>query len=271
MSDLLPTPSQTTAVPNPVVCPNGHDVPPSRTVCGVCGATVAVMAAASNDTTRRPSKLAWATLAILAIAAIAIPLIGDDVLLEDDFTTPEVLQTWPDDGAFVGYRDGAYHLVVMSDGDMTGAYHDVPRRVDGMKIEVDVRTLGGAPVAVVECASDWSERTVPGDESATAIDDVTGYMFAFDLSSGTYAVGTIEDEGWLSSGALPTDGGHRLVVGCAAGGQGTRLTMQTGAAEPVEVVDPDGPTTFRGIGLGAGSESAGSGVAFDNLRVVGAG
>ena len=256
------------------VCPNGHDVPAWRATCGVCDL------APAGDPSERPaggysspsegsrsvSKFVWVALAALAIGAIAIPLMRHNVvLIEDDFTTPEVLRTWSDDGATLTYVDDAYRVSVLAGEGGTSAFHELPRTVSGVTIRVNAVANRGDAAVVLDCVSEVEDVQGPGDASATSVQYVAGYSFVL-LPGDRYAILRM-DEG-LSSGRIQWDGGGLVTAGCGDDGSGTRtLTLQVNGGDPVEVTDPDGLDTFMGVSLGAYSKSNGATVTYDDLKV----
>jgi hypothetical protein len=267
------TASDTMPQPHTGVCPNGHDVPTSRATCGVCdlepipskGPAATERPDPSNEP-RSVSKVAWGALIVLAAAAIVVPLLGDDVLLAEDFTTPEVLRTWPDDGATLTYTGDTYHVMVVADDSVSSAFQELPRTVGGLTMQVNAVAAQGNPAVILECVSEVQEVPAPNDPSVTNIEVVAGYTFVL-LPNDSYAI-LLRDE-VLSSGRIPSDGSSRVTVGCVnEGSGGTTLTMQVGDAEPVEVTDPDGLDSFTGVGLGAYGETSGSAVSYDDLEVV---
>ena len=212
------------------------------------------------------SKVVWVALAALAVGAIAIPLMRRDVvLIEDDFTTPEVLRTWSDDGATMAYVDDAYRVSVLADDGGASAFHELPRTVSGVTIQVTAEANRGDAVAVLDCVSEIEEVQKPGDASATSVQYVAGYSFVL-LPNDRYAILRMDEE--LSSGEIRWDGGGVITAGCVGDGSGTRtLTLQVDGGEPVEVTDPDGLDTFMGMSLGAYSRSSGATVMYDDLKV----
>lgn len=265
--------SETPVAEHAGVCPNGHDVPPWRATCGVCDlAPVADPSgrpggtSAPSDGSRSVSKVVWVVLAALAIGAIAIPLMRHNVvLIEDDFTTPEVLRTWSDDGATLTYVDDAYRVSVLADDGGTSAFHELPRTVGGVIIQVNAEANRRDATVVLDCVSDVEDVQGPGDGSATSVQYVAGYSFVL-LPNDRYAILRM-DEG-LSSGEIRWDGGGVITAGCVVDGSGTRtLTLQVDGGKPVEVTDPDGLDTFMGVSLGAYSKSHGAAVTYDDLKV----
>lgn len=216
---------------------------------------------------RKPSKVAWATLGLLVVGALAIPFTHDRVLVQDDFTTPEVLRVWPEDGATLAYVDGEYRVSVLSAKSTPFAVHELPHAVTGMTIAVDTRTVTGSPGVVLQCISELNDVAAPDGTTTSHV--TSSYVFLLDPSNGgRYAIGKSGDNTPLASGDLATDSGGRLTVGCVAADGGTKLTMQEGNAQPVEVTDPQGLGSFVAIGLGAYGNSSGATVAYDNIRVV---
>jgi hypothetical protein len=215
-----------------------------------------------RQATRKPTKLAWGILGVIAVAAIAIPFMHDKVLMQDDFTSPEMLREWPEDGTTLAYVDGEYRVAVPSANGTPFGVRDLPHAVSGMTIAVDARTIAGSPTTMVQCVSEVSPASSSGSVSVSS-----SYVFAF-IPGGHYVIAKVGQHTPVGSGTIATDGSGTLTVGCLAGAGGTTLTMQVGAAAPVTATDPDGLNTFSAIALGAYSKSAGAEVSFDNLRTV---
>jgi hypothetical protein len=219
-----------------------------------------------SDGQRPVSKIAWAVLAVLALGAIALALMKNDVLLKDDFTTPEVLRTWPDDGATLTYADGAYRMSVLRDDGSSSAFQELPRPVGGMTLQVNAEASQGQPVVLLECVSRMNEVASPDGADATTIEVEAGYSFVL-LSNERYLIA--QGDQVLSSGRIASDGSDRVTAGCVGDGSGNlTLTLRLGDAEPVEVVDSDGLDSFVAVGLGVYGKSSGAAVTYDDLEVV---
>lgn len=253
------------------VCPNGHEVPPWRSSCGVCGLEMPVPpgAPSTEHTALRsgPSRRTWAILAALAIAAIAAPLFRPHVLLEDDFSGPAVLRTWPDNGATLAYVDGAYHASVLTAGDSPWAYQRLTRRTGAITIDVDVDVVRGAPLVAINCVS--RARETSGADGTTQVTASTFYAFVLASDGSGYAIVASDRDQPLAVGNVSVGGGTvHLRVGCSAGGSGTRLTMRVNGGDPLTYTDSTRSDSFGGIGLGVYADTAGAEVGYDNLRVV---
>ncbi len=260
-------------------CPQGHEVPPWRSTCGVCGADMsadghdaepATQTTESDETARGPSRVAWAALGLLAAGALAIPFLQDDVVLSDDFSQPEVLRSWPHDPGSMAYEeDGRYHMSVAADEGFPWAYRELPIEMKGLRVDVDVEAITGRPAVAVICIYRVDEVADPS--GATAFEDRGSYTFFYDpADGGSYAIFDLNERTPLAEGVLRPGGAGRLSVSCgtANDGEGAALSMRLGDGEPIQVTDASGSEPFRGIALGAFSMSEGDEVAFDNLRVT---
>ncbi len=267
-------------------CPNGHEVPPWRTTCGVCDAPMpsaqlsepapadaaagAEAEVEAETPTSRPgaSKLAWAGLGLLALGALAIPFMQDDVVLADDFSQPAVLRTWPEASGTMEYgTDGRYHMTVPSQGGFPWAYGELPNEMGSVRLDVDVEAVAGRPVIAVLCVNQIEEVADPG--GGVGVEDRGSYTFFYDPSrGGAYAIAGLDAAAPLAEGALPPGGSGRLSVSCAVSDGGTILTMRIGDGEPVSVTDEGAAESFKGVALGTVSRKSGDEVAFDDLRVT---
>lgn len=250
-------------------CPNGHDVPPWRSDCGVCGAVPTpargtaspVEGALTPDRGRGgPSKLAWASLVVLGIAAIVLPFLREPVLLQDDFTTPEVLRTWPDDGSNLAYVDGEYRVTVTAAQGGAYAVRELPREVNEMSVAVDARVVSGRPVIAVDCVSEMVEV------SETGVEETAYYTFVLDPAADRFFIA--DADGLIDQGSISGDVDGGIVASCQHDGSATHLRLQVGDGDAVEVTDSSGLGAFRATSLGAFAEQAGAEVAFDDLRVI---
>ena len=118
----------------------------------------------------------------LVIGALAFGFLREDVLYEEDFSTPEALRTWPYGEPQYDYVDGAYHLT-SSGGVPASAYHDLPGSVGAMSMRVAMETLTGAPSAILQCASSTVE-----DDLAGTVEVTDGYIFGVAPEGGDYAI-----------------------------------------------------------------------------------
>ena len=257
-------------------CPHGHEVPRGPSTCSICGAEMEVpdaKPATELDGTARggPSTVAWAALGLLAMGALAIPFLQDDVVIADDFSQPAALRSWPNDpdGGSMGYEDGSYHMIVPSDEDLPWAYRELPSAMDAVQVEVDVEATSGRPAVAVLCIYRVGEVEDPA--GTTSVEDRGSYTFFYDpAEGGSYAIFGFAERRPLAEGTLSPGGAGRLSVTCSTSnaGGGTALSMWLGDGKPIQVTDPDGSEAFRGIALGAFSMTGGDAVTFDNLRVT---
>lgn len=250
------------------MCPNGHDVPSWRSVCGVCGSPVRqapIPDVGEATEYSGPSKRVWAVLLLLAIAAVAIPLLpGDDVVFKDDFSGPAVLRGWPEE-AQMKYEDGEYHLSLPTEEGVNGTFMELPRQLDGVRVEADAKAVQGQSVVYLECISgaagvSGAPGSAPGGIS---------YGFALMLATGDYAILSAEGialaEGELSAGANV----DHIAASCVSGRESgvTALAMSVNGQRSIQYVDQGGVNFFDGVGFGMYAVSAPAEAAFDNLRV----
>ena len=265
-------PGETTATlpptPHAGLCPEGHEVPSWRETCGVCGQPAEPVtgqvedAPAVDGSPRRPSPVAWVALGLLVVGALAFGLTRDEVLLEDDFSTPDVLRTWPYDDPSFDYDDGAYRVTSAADGPAQ-AFRELPRTVDGLSLSVALRAGAvGRPLAVIDCVTD---ATV--DDETGVVLNQTGYSFLVSPDESYY--GIIAGDELLDEGTL-TGTTSEVTVGCESDGTTTTLRIQGAGGDPVEVEHADG-ATFMGVGLGVFAPKAGAQIVYDDLRVTGVG
>lgn len=266
-------------------CPNGHEVPPWRTTCGVCDAPLSAQmsepaptdvdstdeaAVVADGPPSRPgaSTLAWAGLGLLAVGALAIPFLQDDVVLADDFSQPEVLRMWPEaPGAMEYGTDGRYHVTVPSQGGFPWAYGELPEEMGSVRLDVDVEPVAGRPVVAVLCVNEVEEVADPS--GGVSVEDRGSYTFFYDPSrGGAYAIARLDATDALAEGVLSPGGSGRLSVSCAVSDEGTTLTMRIADGEPVSVTDEGRADPFVGVALGTVSRKGGDEVAFDDLRVT---
>ena len=248
------------------VCPNGHDVPSWRSVCGVCGSPVRQSPTPDvGEATEYsgPSKRAWAVLLLLAIAAVAIPLLpGDGVLFEDDFSGPAVLRGWPEE-AQMKYVDGEYHLSLPTEEGVNATFMELPTQLDGVRVEADAKAVQGQSVVYLECISGATSAS-PGSAA-----NGTSYGFGLILATGDFAIlspnGIALAEGQLSAGANV----DHIAASCVSGREPgvTALAMSVNGQRSIQYVDPGGVDFFDGVGLGMYAVAAPAEAAFDNLRV----
>jgi hypothetical protein len=217
----------------------------------------------------KPSRMAWAALGVLALLAIAIPLTHHHVLVEDDFTTPKVLRAWPETAGLFAYVDGEYLVTTVSSDASQVAYRSLPSPVSGMTIAVDVRAVLGDPIVDIECVSGIRETPSSADPSVTVKTPTDSYLFLFHPSDGGYVMASSRGGGNILSEGTAVGSG-RLTIGCVAGSDGTKLSLQVGSGPTREFTDPNGFDTFRAIGLGVAKlkTSTTAEVAFDNLRAL---
>lgn len=185
-------------------------------------------------------------------------------MLAEDFTTPEVLRTWPEvEGSHDYGSDGRYHVAVASRGDFPWAYAELPTEMDGVEITIDVEAVRGNPVVALLCIYDPFESTDPA--GMTTVEDRGSFTFFYDPVLGSYAIAELQGPPIVEGTLEP--GGGRLSVTCASSPEGTDLAMQLGDGEPVSA-STDDARVFQGIALGALSLEGGGEVAFDDLRVT---
>ena len=271
-----------TDIDTTIRCSNGHEVSPWRSTCAACGVDVPTPGGGETEPEGAPtdpieparagvSKIAWAVLGLLAAGALAIPFLQDDVVLSDDFSGPEVLRSWPDDlsGGGLGYVDGSYHMMVMTDQGFQWAYRELPNAMENLQVEVDVEAISGRPALAVSCL--YRVNEVEDQAGNASVEDRGSYTFVYDpAAEGSFAIFDLAGQEPLAEGVLPPGGAGRLSVSCGTSneGGGTSLSMWLGDGQPVMVTDPGGSEAFRGVALGAFSMSGGDEVAFDNFRVT---
>jgi hypothetical protein len=210
----------------------------------------------------KPSKLAWASLGVLGVAALALPFLREPVLFADDFSGPQVLRTWPEDGTNYAYGEGTYELTVLGKNDAPTAVQDLPHTVSGMTIEVDAHVSTGEGLIGADCIADYGE--VDNADGTKTLQETTAYIFA--VAADGYAIA--DTTGALDSGPLsgdPTDG---LTFECISDGSDMILRVRAGDGDPVEFVDVGGGTTFRAFALSGYASKDGAEVVFDDVRVI---
>jgi hypothetical protein len=211
---------------------------------------------------RGVSKRWWLVLGTLGLVALAIPFVRDPVLFEDDFSGPEVLRVWPDDGAVFVFSDGAYQLnVLSSDSGSPTAINDLPRSVGGIAVAVEADVLDGEAAFGADCISDYREHE--GPDGSTSIEETAAYALAVDPSGAYVIFGT---DGPLDQGMIAGDTDEGVTFECIGGESGTTLRIRAGDNEPSVFIDDGGYTSFRAFGLAAYAESVAT-VAFDQVTV----
>jgi hypothetical protein len=201
------------------------------------------------------------------VGAIAFPLFRDDVVLADDFSTPEALRRWPEDQS-MAYVDGDYRMTVSQDEGGSRAYVDLPSHRAGVAIEVDADVMQGVPVIVVACVSHTAETGQ--DAGSVTVEDQGSYMFLVDATRGRYAILGPAGTRPLATGAFATGSGNRLSFSCLAMDEPARTMLRgrVGSSDALEFTDPGTADSFESVSLGVYGANAGAEVAFDNLRVT---
>ena len=228
-----------------------------------------------------------ALTAIGAIAAILVTSLGGPervdtaseggggaILFRDDFTGPSAASRWleaDDESGSMGYRDGAYRISVTDQGELQ-SLAALGSKEPSVRVEVDGTMVEGDGGFSVLCVAE-----VSGSPGTITTDQDRGVYYDFFLSYADRGFAILSSENLSKplivaedrAGVLQLGGPTHVEAECvgASAGQPAELTFRVNGQEVLRFSDPEGATSFAGVGLTVYSKEGPAAADFDEVIV----